>query len=608
MTPPPPHAHSYVLLDRRSVAPAAAPRLEACLAELGDQGWRRVLQIDGLEAWLGPRSRLKAVQVHRRHILIGEWRGANRSLASLIGESRSSVEIAQRAVDHGWGRYVLAWIDDAAASLCLLRDPSGALDCVWWKSAGLTVATGEPPPELDPLWPEEVGIDWGTLAAFVENVALISDRLALHGLSPVGAGELVLTGDRPAHLDIWSPADFCARNRSWNDDPKALESVVDQTTSALASTHPRLIAELSGGLDSAVASAALMAAGRAGDARFINYYGAWREGDERNYAVEAADALGVRLECVKKAAAPTTVDELMLLGSALRPALNGLDTAYDADMANRAAETGASAILSGQGGDAVFQYAADPDIIVDRLRRVGPRALSPAYLTRLAQWTGTPAWALARHAFRRPARGEPPGPSHRWLRANTLPPAKASQVRALVNAQLFWGDALRSRAADLLQPLLTQPVIEHCLAIPTDILALGARDRGLARLAFAHRLPALVIERRSKGDLTQHYGKVVHASLSQLRPFLLDGELARRGVVDRTAADLALEQTALMRHPASNRWLIVAALEAWARGWVARLERHRRRHIAIQPVEDAVIQVADIAGARKGMALPETRH
>lgn len=601
-----PHAHGYVLVDRRTTSAGGADAVDACLAGLRNEGWRQALDIEGLEAWLGPRSRLKAVQVHRRHVLIGDWRGGARSLASLIGESRSAIEIARRAVDSGWGRYVLAWIDDASDALALLRDPSGALDCVWWRTDGVTIASAEPPPELDPLWPDHVGIDWTTLADYLENVAVIADRLAVRGLSPVRPGELVITGAPSVAHEIWSPAAFCRRQRDWDDDPAALEAVVDQTTAALVSGHRHIVAELSGGLDSSVVAAGLVAAGRAKDAVFINYYGNRPEGDERLWAAESAETLGVSLEYAAKAASAVTIRQLMGPGQSLRPGLNGLDMAYDADMARRAEAAGATAILSGQGGDAVFHYAADPDIIVDRFRRIGPRALSPAWLTRMAHWTGTPAWALACRAFRVAPQSRPEG-GHHWSGAEGLPPAKAGQLRALANVQLFWGDALRAREAELLQPLLAQPVVEHCLRIPIDVLTRGARDRALARQAFAHRLPARLIARRGKGDLTQHYGRVVHASLPLLRPFLLEGELASRGLIDTVEMARGLDENALIRHPASNRRLIAAALEAWTRTWLARLER-RRRQVAIQPRDNALVELPDVARTGEGVAFPESRQ
>src|SRR5690606_7089434 len=149
-------------------------------------------------------------------------------------------------------------------------------------------------------------------------------------------------------------------------------------------------------------------------------------------------------------------------------------------------------------------------------------------------------WTVGRLAlFGKPASRA--GPRHPWLEdISDLPPAKRGQLERLVNCQLFWTDCLRARAAPLLNPLLSQPVVEHCLGVPSDRLVVGQRDRGLARLAFADRLPPLIVDRRSKGDLSHFYGRVVRASAPALAGFLLEGRLVANGVLDRVdlAADL----------------------------------------------------------------------
>lgn len=574
MTSGSPSATGYVAIDRRHAGPDALARLGPVLERLAGGGWSRALSVDDMEVWLGSAARLRARQVHLRHILVGDWRGEGESLASQIGQSRSSEEIARRAVRRGWGRYVLMWRDEETRRLAVLRDPSGALDCVWWRFGDLTIVASDPPPELDALLPREARIDWESLETCLETPALVAQRPLIHGFRETPPGALTTTGPRQALIKVWSPRDFASGGNGWNDDPRALAEVVDRTTSALVSDHPRLIVELSGGLDSAVTSAALIASGGV-VADFVNYRGGFVEGDERVYAGAVAERLGVTVDWATKPVAPIRSEQWSELGQSLRPGLNGLDVAYDEDMARRVEAAGASAILSGQGGDAVFQYAADPAMAVDRLLRLGPGGLTPAFLTGLAQWTRLSAWSVLRHAASMPQLRSSAA-SILQGRALTGPgPAKAGQLQAYANAQLFWGDCLRTRRAEILQPLLAQPVVEHCLSIPVDVLTRGSRDRALARAAFKDRLPSLVLERRGKGDLTQHYARVVRASLPELRPFLLEGQLASHRLIDVAALDQALTETALIRRPAANRPLILAVFEAWLRGWTARLGRRQ---------------------------------
>ena len=241
--------------------------------------------------------------------------------------------------------------------------------------------------------------------------------------------------------------------------------------------------------------------------------------------------------------------------------------------------------LTGQGGDSVFFQAPDPLVAADRFRRQGLRALNPAYLAAIGRWTRQSAWTVGRLALRgRPATGS--GSRHRWLDdASELPPGKRGQVERFVNCQLFWTDCLRARQAPLLNPLLSQPVVEHCLGVPSYRLTLGERDRGLARYAFADRLPPAIAERRDKGDLSHFYGQVVRGSAPILSGFLLDGRLVAHGVLDRAALETDLDPARLLWREGANAPLLAAVLEAWARHWEGRIAR-RRTEVARQPVQD----------------------
>lgn len=363
--------------------------------------------------------------------------------------------------------------------------------------------------------------------------------------------------------------------------------MIDSTLAALADPHRHLVSEISGGLDSAIAASSLEAGSFAERTRFLNFYCAWREGDERAYARAVADHLGIELATIEKPIEGIRLQQLAPLGQSVRPALQGVDVTYDAEVATRMAQERATGLVTGQGGDAVFFQAPDPKVVADRYRREGLRGLNPAFLSDVARWTRHSAWTVLGSAI---GRGGAPSEGlsarrHPWLEdIELLPPAKAGQLRQFVNAQLFWGDCLRARAGDLLHPFLSQPVVEHCLRIPSDRLIAGVRDRGLARQAFAGRLPASVIERRSKGDLSCFYGHVTRASLATLTPLLLEGLQVEHGMLDPACLASDLTESGLIASASYNRLLVGAVLEVWAQTWEARIAAIRRAHIEIQPV------------------------
>ena len=517
-----PADHGYLILDRRRLGATHRPVVDAVLAALAGKGWRVSGPVDDIQILLGPRARLKARQVGRRHFLIGDWRGAV-PVANLVAREDRPAALARAVVGAGWGRYILAWRDDAGR-LVLLRDPTGTMDCVWWRHGGAVLAAHEPPCEVDPLLPPELAIDWTVLGEIAAAPELLGDRLALSGLNAVNPGTISLISEVEASVAVWTPSSFCRTRGGWDERPEGLVEMVDNTVAALVEPHRRVMAEISGGLDSAIVASSLTATGRSGRAGFINFHGDWREGDERPYALAVADRLGLELESIRKPVEGIGLRQLWPLGESVRPALQGLDVTYDGEVAARMRRSRSTGLGTGQGGDAVFFQAPDPAVTADRFRREGAAGLSPAFIADVARWTRHSAWTVLGCALgmRSTGPGAPSGRRHPWLEdLEDLPPAKAGQLRQFVNAQLFWGDCLRARAGDLLHPLLSQPLAEHCLAIPADRLIRGVRDRGLARRAFSDRLPALLIERRSKGDLSCFYGHVTRASLPTLRLSLI---------------------------------------------------------------------------------------
>jgi len=587
MSPQGPAEHGYLVVDRKRLDETRGAELEEVVADLMRRGWRSLGPIDDLQILLGPRARFKARQVGRRHFLIGDWRGGLAPLATLVARYSRPVDLAGAVVDAGWGRYVMVWRDDDGR-LVILRDPTGAMDCVWWRHGGAVLAAQEPPRALDRLMPPGLAIDWAVLGEMAAAPELLGDRLALTGLEAVNPGTTAIIDETDATVAVWTPSAFCRSGSGWDESFDGLADVADATVDGLVQPHRRIMAELSGGLDSAIAASCLKATGHADQTDFINFYGDWREGDERPYATAAAAHLGLELVTVRKPVQPITRRQLAPLGESVRPALQGLDVTYDSAVAARMRCSGATGLLTGQGGDAVFFQAPDPAVVADRRRREGVASLSPAFIAAVARWTRHSAWTVLGGALgmrTTAGRGVTGGRRHPWLEDfDDLPPAKAGQLRQFVNAQLFWGDCLRARAGDLLHPFLSQPVAEHCLKIPADRLIAGVRDRGLARQAFAGRLPSMLTERRSKGDLSCFYGHVTRASLPLLKPLLLDGLQVGQGLLDRKALEADLSEAALIASPSYNRLLVAAVLEVWAQSWQARIADIRRAQIAVEPV------------------------
>jgi asparagine synthase (glutamine-hydrolysing) len=166
------------------------------------------------------------------------------------------------------------------------------------------------------------------------------------------------------------------------------------------------------------------------------------------------------------------------------------------------------------------------------------------------------------------------GAVHRWVtlaREAGVTPAKALQIEALANCHMFHSDSRRRRQADLLYPLLAQPVVELCLSIGAPELAGGPFDRGFTRKVFSDRLPEPVRRRRTKGVMGSFFTHLVADSLEVFRPHLLEGCLCDAGVLDRAQVERLLDPRQLIWTSCATEILWAVTIEAWVRHWQARV-------------------------------------
>lgn len=488
-----------------------------------------------------------------------------------------------------WGRFIGVRCSGDGAASHLLRDPSGALPCITWTQYGLTFAASGMPDwliqRLHPPW----RINFHRLAAALQDPLSAPGDLPLDGPLEVFPGTVQpLSPESPA-VEIWRPSDLALRGRRCGFDSEGaaalLRSAVDETVHGLASIAPSLAAEVSGGLDSSIVASSLVQRDRDRVKLWLNAQGPTAESDERFWVTALADRLGISLHSVPLADGLITEAALERISGDLRPGTNALDVHHDLDWARRLTGADCGAVMTGKGGDSVL-VPATPDVFTDLWLAKGFRALISPDVPRLAAATEVSVWTLVRSARRHHLAAAPlprrdpallaavprNGPTHPWLADRAaLGPAKTLQIAGVIDNMTRHAPSLQSATVEVLHPLCSLPVIEACLAIPAPLMTLGGRDRGLARHAFADRLPDVITQRPSKGDLTWIYGRRILKSLNVLRPWLLDGRLAAEGILDRAAVDARLTRESLTWRGPYAEIMVAAAFEGWVRVWEQRL-------------------------------------
>ncbi|MFN3780479.1 MAG: asparagine synthase-related protein [Brevundimonas aurantiaca] len=550
-----------------------ADRIDRFGAAAVAQGWRAMPLSRSVVLAVGPGAALNLQS-------LGAWRLVGDVFprrGEMTGEPKSAADLISQV----WGRYVAFQLREDGRLAAVLRDPSGALDALLLHTADHWIVASDLPDWLLAAVRPALQIDNVQVAGVLQDPTRAWDVSLLNGVNSVTPGACLNLEDRPVAHQVWRPSAFVdtASGLTLDAAGEWLREVVDEAVSNLSERAGVLATELSGGLDSGIVATSLARLDSPVRA-WLHSYGSAPESDERSFALPLAQRLGATLDLLKRPDTVLSQQDLQGLSLAFRPGFNAMDPVNDGIAAARLKALGIETVLTGKGGDAVFFQAFGEEVFADLWKRQGVRALVSSTLPAVARWEGRSIFSVVAGRKARPSDPQagflpPDAPAlapHPWLEtAQGVGPAKRLQIVGMLDGAGFSAASRQTQVADIRHPLLSQPVMEACLAIPADQLTLG-RDRGLARLAFAARLTPQIATRRSKGDLTAYYGRLIARSLDVLRPWLLDGELAARGLIDRGRADRALSAEQLIWRGGYRDIMVAAAMESWLRTWRSRLE------------------------------------
>ena len=490
-----------------------------------------------------------------------------------------------------WGSFIAIRSSRTAPALRLIRDASGSLPVLLVEAGDFLIIAPNLPRWLRDLAGIKPRIDRHALASALADPLLLTHRGLLSGVHHLPAGGafdwdgFVLSG--PSML--WPFADIVAEPA--RHDPQAadrLRRTVSGSISALGARHGRLTLELSGGLDSAIVLGALATSPRPVDISCVNFAITHAGGDERVEARAVAERWRTRLVEVSAGAEELRFEDLFGGEQPVEPILYGLDAILERASLGVTRAFDARAIFTGQGGDAVFCNIPTALVAVDYARAFG----WCAHLSRAAYEAAQRAyrsiwhveWLMLRDRLAGTRRMIPQlpgqklgaaakaesvgGTRHPWLRGDdVMAPARRMQLEAVANCQHFFGPTWRGNEAALVHPLLSQPIVETCLGIPTYRLATGSGNRAFAREVFADWLPDMVRNRRNKGEATNYYRRAIAENLPYLRDLLLNGTLVAHGLLDGAGIDAALRDESLIWTDQSRMIAAYASFEAWARYW-----------------------------------------
>lgn len=501
---------------------------------------------------------------------------------------RQLVTKGESLIEEFWGAYVGFVPDGEGASLQAIRDPSGQCPC-FYRLEPDRILFSSRADILEAASGHKADIDWEALAAHIVWPMVRAQE------TPVCQIHEVLPGMRlTAHRGnvssslAWSPWKFTRQARSLPSREEAVATLrrrIIACTDAWASEARHTLLAVSGGLDSSIIAAALAASGRSFTC--LTLYTGQAAGDERPYARALARHLGVELQ-----EEPESTDLVDLARSEARHLPRPISRAFaqSGDRAHQelATRQGADQFMTGGGGDNVFCFLHSVAPLADRLIVAGSRLGSLQTLmdvARLNEVSVLSALSGARSKIRQV--GQPHRwpmrtgflsrdlvrslagpPSHPWLSPpGDEVPGKIMHTAWLAGIQNHLEGFGREWLHPLRAPLMAQPVVEHCLTIPSWMWCSGGQDRVLAREAFADLLPPAIVTRRSKGTPTGFAMQLFEVNLSTIRALLLDGVLAREGMIDSYALEAFLARPDPRDVVAYMEFMALVDVEAWLRAW-----------------------------------------
>lgn len=505
-------------------------------------------------------------------------------------------------VDDYWGRYVALMYDAASGGTRILRDPTGALPCFLIQHRGVWISFSwlEDVLTLAPSLPA-LDVNWDYVTVHVPSGAMPSRETALRGVTEVLAGEAVDLGRGTSTPTLYWSAIDVARSGGDEDRTKAadtLRSTVRACAQAWASCYGTLMLRLSGGIDSSILVSCLAANRTPANVTCINYHSAGSDSDERVYARLAAAR--AQRELIERERDPSyRLERILEVARTPSPSnhIGRMDaTRMDAELA---AEHGTTALFTGAGGDSLFFEYSTSWPAADYLRAHGldagflSAAMDAARLGRVSVWKALRFalldWLRWRPLDTQAELGEfMPLVSPEVVAAARrdrrfihpalesiadMPVGKLTQARHLMFPLGYYDPFELEAAPELVNPLLSQPVVELCLRLPTYLLSNGGRGRALARQAFAADLPAEIARRRSKGGMEEHVKAILMNNLGFARSALLDGALVGKGILDRSKLEEVLSgrPTAIASHTGEIHTYL--GIEAWLSRWSAMPQR-----------------------------------
>lgn len=580
--------------------------------------WRPVLERDGALVFCSPGASADIVRFeNHRGVVVGPIF----PLPSLVRSEPVSkinhfpLAVSKRILDtrgrtlvsEFWGSYVAILVTPRGEASHVLRSPMAHQKCFYtqFRDLHLTFSSVD---DYASLQLTSISINWDCVRAQVACSDYMSRETALKDVLAAEGGECIeISHGGVSRSYYWHPCDIAKDSpiATFDEAKDALRKATDLCVQSWSHHYGRILHRLSGGLDSSISVISASKVLHGPEMTCLNYYSHEVLDDERRFARAVVECTDSELLEIPR---DSTVD-LTIFNICARTAWPALDFSgygvyrMEVEIAQQKAAT---AIFCGELGDNLFENDSGRDAASDYVFRRGftPGLLNVAIDCALRRDSSiwqvlyraahdrvfrdkNSLWSsfgfmereldlsindmtLLRPEVLESVRASQQRFAHPWFeKVEGVSPAKFLMIMGMSNFGFYELPFADPDDPPLISPIASQPLAEVCLRTPTYFNNRGARDRAVARAAFADVLPESVLLRATKGTPEPWTRDVVRRNQDFLREYLVDGILVQRGIVDRNRIEHALSNdVGDTRVPISD---VIAQLyiEAWLRRWLS---------------------------------------
>jgi asparagine synthase (glutamine-hydrolysing) len=490
-----------------------------------------------------------------------------------------------------WGRYITVLYNKQERKHTLIRDPQGLSTLFYVVRPGSVVFSTNMGCLYDTL-EEKPSVDLDYFAEYITNKEHASEKMPFEGVTELlpGMALHIYADGSVSHEQLW---DIEPLRGSFITDTKQFEeellTILRSSVKAWAHGNQNICVELSGGADSTAVMLLLRDVCPDANIIAVNYFDSKTpSSNEVEYAQEVANMCGAPLQLIDWQDVALT-DPLPAGWRPDKPSTMFLFPKMAQTLHDIGTQHGCTEFMNGQGGDHVFLAPQPTEALADYWLDRGFRGitiplteLSAAHRMPWTSLTQTALHDIAQYYGKKKKTITEPTPFLNSTFASTVQkqssyvdqsikkfyPGKITHIQALHHA-VAYAERNRNVTQQLIttHPLLSQPIVELALQVPTYQSFAHGFDRILFRNAVSRIKKPKALWRTIKGQTTGSMTKMLSKDAHFIHDRLVDGTLVTRGMLNKQWLE---KEIINIRHgKIENLWTTIHLFTAqqWLHQW-----------------------------------------